>query len=210
MSPKKFIAMGSIAVLVCLLAMLLLTQSRTVKALRLENNQLRQELNQMASVSVEDQGSSNGSAPVDTSQATAGDAQTELLKLRGQVALLRRQVEELQRKAQPPELTAQEQPQQSSQEGVTVLKAQLEEEQQKMESSRQNLQDLQIALDVPDEIAVLDPDTSLNKPSLKKYETYFKARQEYNQIERNRRVIYLKLVAESVDSALPPSSPSSR
>jgi hypothetical protein len=89
---------------------------------------------------------------------------------------------------------------QSHDERLALLKKQLVEEQGRLDIARQNIFDLQNVLDVPEEAAGWDTDQALLKPRLKKYAEYFKARKVYEQCERNRRELYLKILSESRDA----------
>src|SRR5438552_6379814 len=94
MTPRLKIKTIAVVVLIAAGAFLLIEYQTQLK-LRVENQSLRQQVERLAQLTTENDRLSNLVAQAKAAQASANQRQNELLKLRGEVALLHKQTNEL-------------------------------------------------------------------------------------------------------------------
>ena len=96
-----------------------------------------------------------------------------------------------------------EQAKQRMESGLNVLQERLTEQQTKLETASQRLDELRVSLTVPDEIAVMEVDKALDDPRLANYRAYFESKQSRDRMRGFARILEMKLAAERLDAALP-------
>lgn len=68
------------------------------------------------------------------------------------------------------------------------------------EAARQRAEELMVTLDVPADVAAMDPDAGLQSSNLRAYWPYFEARRERENLQRTADTLRLRLVQEAADS----------
>ncbi len=129
----------------------------------------------------------------------------ELLRLRGEVGVLKRQLEEANKQALVQRLASREGtldwPEQKLrwQEAIASLIAPATAQQENLNAAKRKVEQLELTLQVPDEVAMMDAAKSLDTPSLEKYRPYFEARQERDKIQWFIAIRRMKVAAEELD-----------
>ncbi len=102
---------GSMAVvLVGIVAAAMLSQHRLMREVRKENSSLRGQIERSARLASENEALSNRLAEANTTQSAANGPSQELLRLRGEVGVLRRQLQELEQRPKVQSSTGPEAP----------------------------------------------------------------------------------------------------
>jgi hypothetical protein len=129
----------------------------------------------------------------------------ELLRLRGQVGVLRRQLEEANKQAlglRPASTDGiLEWPEQKVrwQQAIASLVAPATAQQENLNALKRKVEQLTLTLQVPDELAAVDPGKSLDTPSLERYRPYFEAKQQRDELQRFITIRRMKAAAEEID-----------
>ena len=84
-------------------------------------------------------------------------------------------------------------------ERIQWVESQLAEQQRKVESANQKVEEFLTSLNVPDDVAALEIDKALDLPSLKKYWPYFEARREKDSVRRLAVILRMRVDAEKSD-----------
>jgi hypothetical protein len=196
------------------LTSLALWQQARIKALTAESAGLREQLAEAMPAREESErllklqgkrGEGSGDSP-----------QPELLRLRGEVGVLRRQLDEAVRAAVTQRATpnttelgpvAQTQAAGSEQTAAAMaqLTAQLTAQKEKLVAARQKVADLAGTLGIPQDISSLDASAALGREDFRSYWPYFEAKRDSEETERFNRLLELKIVVEQVDASLPRS-----
>ena len=132
--------------------------------------------------------------PFNSENRELGNRLAELAILQSNMLAM---VEKLSPQARRPE--SPEEIQRQRNERIQVLESQLAEQQRKVESANQKVEELRTSLNVPDDVAALDNDKALDLPSLKTYWPYFEARREKDLVRRLAEILRMKVAAEKLD-----------
>jgi hypothetical protein len=194
--------LAATSVVCCALAALLFAQSRTLRKLELDNHALHRDLEDLPRLTRENEVLSNRLAQVSGSPVVTPDPSTEVLKLRGQIGLLRREIDELRHQSSSIGAASDDKARQTS---LTPLETRFAEEQSKLAVARQKMDELKTGLDVPEQIINQEPGSDLKGADLSPYRAFFEARREYFEIEKFSQVLAIKLMAERTDAMLPRS-----
>lgn len=68
------------------------------------------------------------------------------------------------------------------------------------EGARQRVEDLIVTLNVPGDVAAMDPDAGLQSSNLRAYWPYFEAKRDRDNLQRTAEALRLRLVQETADS----------
>src|ERR1039458_2371979 len=179
------------------LGIALLWQQVRVNRLAAESAGLRAQLGR--AVPPPAQSSQVANVQPSTDQTSTPEQFRELLRLRGQVGMLRSQLEEAikaNRAEKPPAKTAEPEPSaqplaktaesEASAEGKSDLAtsdALLKAQEQALHAATQKLADVLAALDIPWDVTTMDAATALDREDLKQYRSYFEAKNELDSVE---------------------------
>lgn len=134
---------------------------------------------------------------------------SELLRLRGEVWVLRRAVAEAGARSASSQADPVEVRRQGFERALEVLESRFSEEQQREIVARRKLEELEATLAVPENITNLDLAACLNDPNLRPYQPYFTAKEELKSSESSRLLVQTIEAYVRADSHLPVGSPSS-
>ena len=171
------------AVVVFALTAIIISQQAQVRRLVAEGTVLREQLAQAVSAQEKHD-------PVATAEGPARDSSQEqfreLLRLRGEVGVLRGQLAEAAKPHSVGRLAAKEgelapQPQPVQEPDLAPDTAQIEAQEQKVEAAKQKVKRLLSALNVPEEASQMDSAAALDTASLKQYWPYFEAKKELEE-----------------------------
>jgi hypothetical protein len=194
------IAKTAAALLVIGLTGIIIWQQGQIRRLRAESTGLRERIEQDQHQGVE--------APQQTVAQHSNEApSTELLRLRGEVTVLRRQLTEAARLDSAPtgapgqrQAESVIQPQTRSKPDLAALDAHLTAQEQKLESARQQVVGLVTALAVPQDVSKLDPATGVAREDLKQYWSYFEAKKVFEEEERYTKIMKIKVRLDHLDA----------
>lgn len=180
-------------------------QQVQVGRLEAESAGLRQQLARAAATQEEHQ-------PVDNLQPSVGqrsdeDRSSELLRLRGEVTVLRRQLAEAAKPGSAPksasktgQLEPLAQPEARPKPDLAALDAHLSAQEQKLEAAKQKIAGLLAALSVPQEVSRLETATGLGREDLKPYWPYFEAKKGLEEEERYAQILRMKVRFDHLDA----------
>jgi hypothetical protein len=188
-------------------------QQVRVKRLEAESAGLREQLAQaVASVREEHQ-------QVDKPQPSVGqrpdeDRSSELLRLRGEVTVLRNQLAEAVRPGSAPKLASKTgqleppvEPEVRRKPGLAALDAHLTAQEQKLEAAKQKVAGLLTALSIPQDVSKLETATGLGREDLKPYWPYFEAKKGLEEEERYAQILRMKVRFDHLDAGDIPGGP---
>jgi len=206
---------AAVSVLLSALAMALLWQQARISRLMAEAVDLRVQLGQAISPLKENGQLAN--VQPSTDQHLAREQFRELLRLRGEVGVLRRQLAEalkpdsaLRVASKTMELEPSAQPEARRKAGLVALDARLRAQEQKVDAAKQKVADLLVALNVPKEVSNIDEAVDLDSEDVKQYRSYFEAKKELAEDERFTQILRLKVRSEHLDAGDNPGGGSSR
>jgi hypothetical protein len=156
------VGFGAILILSCILGAMALMQHLELRKLRKENAAYREKLEGAERLS--------GDRPIRLDAVMLPEnSSTELLRLRGEVSVLRRAEAEAKARSAS-QVDSKELRRQGFQGALEVLESRFSEEQQRELLARQKLQELEATLGVPENITNLDLTACVNDPSLRQYQ----------------------------------------
>jgi hypothetical protein len=190
----------ALSVVLLAFAMALFLQQATINRLRAEAGDLRVQLSQAAAA-----GENRRSLKLlpRTDHVPAKDEVRELLRLRGEVGVLRRQLADALRVAPKEEnLAAPDQSLGRPKSGLAALDAALTAQQGRVDAGKQKAEQLLTALNVPEDLARMDEDAmaNLSSESMEYYRPYFQAKRELESLERFTAILKIKMNAERHDA----------
>ncbi len=197
---------AAVAVVFFGLSGVIIWQQVRVKRLEAESAGLREQLAQaVASVREEQE-------QVDKPQPSVGqrpdeDRSSELLRLRGEVTVLRRQLAEAARPESAPrsatrigQLEPLAQPEARPKPDLAALDAHLAAQEQKLDTLKQKVAGLLAALSVPQEVSELETARGLGREDLKPYWPYFEAKEGLEEEERYAQILRMKVRFDHLDA----------
>ena len=197
------------------LAMTLLWQQARISRLTTEAADLRVQLGQAVSPPRENGQLAN--VQPSTDQPLAQDQFRELLRLRGEVGVLRRQLAEAVKPESAPKVTTKAvelepsaQPEARRKAALAALDATWKAEEQKLDAAKQKVAGLLVALNVPQDVSNMDEPAALGREDLKPYRSYFEARKEFEEEERFAKILRMKVRFEHLDAGDNPGGGSSQ
>jgi len=95
--------------------------------------------------------------------------------------------------------------QRQREEASRMLQSRVDEHKRKVEEAQKKIEELMASLNVPDDVAALEPDKALDVPGLKTYWPYFDARRQRDSLRAFERVLSMKVASELIDLELPRS-----
>ena len=134
------------------------------------------------------------------------DYSKELLRLRGEVTLLRKGLQELQSHQDAPVVQNASMNGQNHELVTDALTSRLAEVQTNLLAAKERLAQWEIALSVPKEV-VEGIDEQASRDEDGRYRPYFEAKREYDELLMFRRALCNKLEMERADAALPVTTP---
>jgi hypothetical protein len=171
------------AIVVFALTAIIISQQAQVRGLVAEGTVLREQLAQAVSAREKHDPVATAEGP---SQDSSQEQFRELMRLRGEVGVLRGQLAEAAKPhsvgrlaAKEGELARQLQPLQEPDQAPDS--AQIEAQEQKVEAAKQEVKRLLSALNVPEKASQMDSAAGLDTTSLKQYWPYFEAKKELEQ-----------------------------
>lgn len=202
-------------ILVLALTSLALWQRARIKALTAESAGLRERLAEAMSAREESERLLKLQGRRD--EGSGASPQPELLRLRGEVGVLRRQLAEAARAAATQRATpiatelespAQTQPAGSEQMAASVaeLTAQLTAQKKKLVAARQKVADLASTLGIPQDISSLDSTAALEREDLRSYWPYFEAKRNSEWQARFTQLLDFKIASEQIEAQMPRSA----
>jgi hypothetical protein len=173
-------------VLIIGVTVLALWQQTRLKSLRAESVALRDQLAQ--ALARPDQATSGPKPDITADQHANGPSSAELLRLRGEVALLRQQLAEVSNNMNKAETDPQSQHSRESE--LAAAEADLKTREQQAEEAKQRLSAVVAALNLSSDVSERDAEGSLSGRDL---ESYMSARREAEQAERFVEVARLRI-----------------
>jgi hypothetical protein len=212
---RKMFKGVAVVVPVLALSSLALWQQARIKALTAESAGLREQLAEAASAREESEqllklqgksGEGSGDSP-----------QPELLRLRGEVGVLRRQLDEAVRATVTQRATpntaevgsAAQTPPAGSEEmtaAVAQLTGRLTAQKEELGAAKQKVGDLAATLGIPEDVLSLDVTEALGRQDLRSYWPYFEAKRNFEEEEKFTRVLEYKVASEQTDAVIPRSA----
>ena len=184
---------------------IILWQYVQLRQLTAESNGLRQRLAQAATV--QEQHGRMDTVPPSEGQRSDQQPSSELLRLRGEVTVLRRQLADTAKpnstptgapKAGPSEPLTQ--PRAQAKSSLAAMDAHLATQEQKLEVARQKVAGLLATLSIPQDVSKLEAATVLGREDLKQYWSYFKAKDGLEEEERYTQILKLKVRFEHLNA----------
>jgi len=165
-------------------------KDRTISDLKASADRLQATVSATPSGQTESKGDASISAILELSRRVAaiGSAQTQTLAL----------VQRLGAKASPSES-----PEQAAKERratLAVLEEARAEHEGKLAAARKKVEELLVALRVPNDVSSMPTDRALSVPSAKAYWPYFEARREQEMLQLVTERLKLRLIQEQLDS----------
>jgi len=201
----RSIRIASAAVVLVALTGLIGWQQARTEHLMAEAAMLREQLAQAAAAQMAYQRSALSQN--NTSQNSDQDQFREVLRLRGQVGVLTRQLAELAKTntadafaPRATELDQQAKRPTGPQPDLAASDALLAEQIQKLDAAAQRVAELSTTLNVPEEVRSVDGAAALNSEDLKQYWQYFQARKELAETAQYTDVVRLKVMQDYSDA----------
>ena len=190
----------ALSVVLLAFAIALLSQQARINRLRAEATDLRVQLSQAAAA-----GENRRSVKLlpSTDHASAKNEVRELLRLRGEVGVLRRQLADARRLTPKEEdLATPELSPRRQKSGLAALDAALTAQQGRVDAGKQKTEQLLTALNVPEDLAKMDGDAmaNLSSESMEYYRPYFQAKRELVGLQRFSAILKMKMNAERNDA----------
>lgn len=190
---------AAVAVVFLGLSGVILWQQVRVKRLEAESVGLRARLAQAVASAREQQEQADKPQP-SVSQRPDEDQSSELLRLRGEVTVLRNQLAEAAKAGSAPKVTAKrgqvDLPGESEarrKPDLAALDAHLTAQEQKLESAKQKVAGLLAALNIPQDILKMEAAMVLGREDLKQYWSYFEAKKVLEEDERYTQILRMKV-----------------
>jgi hypothetical protein len=194
----RTLRIGAVAVLVFALAGAIIWQWAQVRRLAAENTVLWEQFAQAVPAREKHEPAPTAPSP---SQDLDQPHFRELLRLRGEVGVLRRQLAEVAKPHMTGSLPAQQPP------DLGAERARLQEQLQKVESARQKVDRLSATLNVPQGASRMSSTEGLEDATLKHYSTYFEAKKELEEAESAAVEMRLVIVRQQEDGPDTPATP---
>jgi len=197
---------AAVAVVFFGLSGVIIWQQVWVKRLGAESAGLREQLAQ-AVASVREQQAQVDKPQPGVRQRPDEDRSSELLRLRGEVTVLRNQLAEAVKAGSAPKLaskTGQLEPPVESEAGrkpgLAALDAHLTAQEQKLEAAKQKIAGLLATLSIPQDVSKLEAATGLGREDLKPYWPYFEAKKGLEEEERYAQILRMKVRFDHLDA----------
>jgi hypothetical protein len=131
----------------------------------------------------------------------------ELLRLRGEVTVLRNQLAEAVKAGSAPkvafktgQLEPPVQPEARRKPDLAALDAHLTAQEQKLEAAKQKVAGLLAALSIPQDVSRMEAATGLGREDLKQYWSYFEAKKGLEEEERYAQILRMKVRFDHLDA----------
>jgi hypothetical protein len=205
----------AVSVVLLALAMTLLWQQGRISRLTAEAADLRVQLGQAVSPPRENGQLAN--VQPSTDQPLAQEQFRELLRLRGEVGVLTSQLAEAVKPDSAPkvaskiaELEPSAQPEARRKAALAALDATLRAQEQKVDAAKQKVADLLVALNIPQDVSQIDEAVALGREDLKQYRSYFEAKKAFEEEERFRQILSVKVRWDHLEAGDNPGGGSSQ
>lgn len=194
-----------VSVVLLMLALALMWQQARIRHLTAEAADLRVQLGQAVLPPRENGQLAN--VQQSTDPPLAQEQFRELLRLRGEVGVLRRQLAEavkpesaLKMASKTVELEPSAQPEARRKSALSALDGTVKEEEQKLDAAKQKVAGLLVAMNVPKDVSNMDEAAALGREDLKQYRSYFEARKELDEEERFAKILRMKVRFDHLDA----------